>query len=381
MAVSKKIFFISLSLFAISLLLWGVYNLSFKSRQPASEKANQSSSSSNIPSPEINSPKISVVSSQPVLAPALSSDGNKIRYFSKDTGQAFQIDLDGENKEILLLEETAGLSGVSWSYDFSKALLKKTNIQGKINFSLYDFSEKKFTRLNENVDEIAWQTNANRIFYKYFDPKSRIGTLNVSDPDGKNWKKLTDISYRYISISQIPKTGLISFWNSGWAYNETLFQSIPVVGGEIKTLLRGKFGADYLWNNSGNRVLVSHSDSNGGHKMQLAVMNNNGGEYKNLEIPTFISKCVWSENNKTVYYALPGGIPDNSILPNDYKSAKFNTTDTFWKINLETGEKSRLLELGDITGKFDADQMFLNQDESLLFFVDRIDKKLYQISF
>ena len=109
-------------------------------------------------------------------------------------------------------------------------------------------------------------------------------------------------------------------------------------------------------------------------------MNYNGGEYKNLGLPTFISKCVWSKDNKTIYCALPGNIPTNSILPNDYKDQKFTTTDTFWKINTTTGEKNRLVETNDMPkNALDASEFFLNTDESLLFFVNKIDKKLYRI--
>ena len=114
--------------------------------------------------------------------------------------------------------------------------------------------------------------------------------------------------------------------------------------------------------------------------MELGVMNANGGEYKSLGIPTFITKCVWAADEKTIYYALPGGIPDNSVLPNDYKGNKFQTTDTFWKINIKTGEKTRLIETKDITEQYDASQIFINKSESLLFFVNKLNGKLYKVS-
>jgi hypothetical protein len=67
-------------------------------------------------------------------------------------------------------------------------------------------------------------------------------------------------------------------------------------------------------------------------------------------------------------------------MPNDYYSNKFQTADTFWKVNVLTGEKTRLIDLNKISAKIDAKNIFLNPDESLLFFVNRIDGKLYQIS-
>ena len=113
--------------------------------------------------------------------------------------------------------------------------------------------------------------------------------------------------------------------------------------------------------------------------MQLAIANDRGGEYKNLDIPSFVSKTAWSRDNKTVYYALPGNVPANAILPNDYNDKKFLSTDTFWKVNVATGEKSRIIPLDKIGGQYDASNLFLNSDESLLFFINRADGKLYKI--
>jgi hypothetical protein len=150
--------------------------------------------------------------------------------------------------------------------------------------------------------------------------------------------------------------------------------------GEPQLLFNGKFGADYLWNPDGNYLLVSHTDKKDGAKMSLALLNSQGKDYKELNIPTFVSKCVWSKDNKTIFYALPGAIPETAVMPDDYLSGKVKTTDTFWKINIPTGEKTRLLELDQIKNQLDASNLFLNANESFLFFVNRLDNKLYKLA-
>lgn len=112
--------------------------------------------------------------------------------------------------------------------------------------------------------------------------------------------------------------------------------------------------------------------------MTLGLISMNGS-YQELGIPTIASKCVWSQDGKTVYYALPGGIPDGSVMPNDYQENKFNTTDTFWKINVITGEKERVIEAGEIKEKYDSSNMFLSATEDAIYFVNRTDQKLYRI--
>ncbi len=375
MSVLKKIFFLSLFLLIVSVFFWGVYNLSFKNKSAGVPVKNTSATKNSATANE----KITPLSNEAVIAPIVSSDGNNLEYLSAQTGQLMQVDFYGNEKKTISSKNISHLTAASWSVDKTKLIIQTTKNNSPA-FFFYDPSTEMLVPLKNNLDEVVWQTNADRILYKYYDPQSKLRTLNVADPDGSHWTKLVDLDYKNLSIAQIPRTGLISFWNSGDAYLQTNFQSLPVIGGKAKTISTTGFGADYLWSNSGDWALVSHSDAQGGFKTGLGIMNANGGEYRNLDIPTFVSKCVWSKNDKTVYYALPGGIPNNSVLPNDYKESKFQTTDTFWKVDVSTGKKERLMETSNIGKQYDADQLFLNSSESLLFFVNKIDGKLYKIT-
>ena len=378
MSISKKIFIASSGLLAISLILWGVYSFSFKkptiTRSMPTEKKNEPA----VITPKVSaSNKIMSVSDEAVVAPVLTPDKTAIKYYAKKTGKVFKIDLDGNNKKTVNSAELDGLSAVVWSPDTTK-VISRFDVAEKSRFFYYDYTTKKGTQLKENLDTVVWQKD-NKILYKYFEPKTKERSLNIADPDGSKWLKITDFDFRYVSIAPVPKTGLLSFWNFPDAFSETVFQSAPIAGGEKKVLFAGKFGADYLWNQDGSLILISSSPEKASYNIQLGIANDRGGEYKNLEIPTFISKCAWSKDNKTVYYALPGNIPASSILPNDYMDKKFFSADTFWKVNTATGEKARIIDLDKIAGAYDATNLFLNADESMLFFINRTDEKLYKI--
>jgi hypothetical protein len=380
MPTSKKIFFVSLTLFSISLLFFGIYYLAFKKPPEAvvEEKKAPEIITPKVP-PKISTAPIAAISDEAVLAPTLSKDASAIKYYAKNSGRVYQIDFDGNGKRTFSDKELIGLSDVLWSPDKNKVITKFTSA-GKIKFYYYDYVELKSIPLKDNVDEIAWQNSGNRIFYKYYEATTKKRTLNISDPDGTNWIKLADIDFRNISIAQIPQSSLVSFWNKPDAFFETIFKSVPLVSGEEKTLLKSVFGADYLWNNNGGFALVSHSNVKGGTKIQLSIINSNGGELRNLDLPTLVSKCVWLKDNKNAYCAMPGKIPPSAIMPNDYDQGSFHTADTFWKINTTTGEKNRIIELDKITAEYDAINLFLNNDESVLFFTNRIDGKLYRIT-
>jgi hypothetical protein len=81
-----------------------------------------------------------------------------------------------------------------------------------------------------------------------------------------------------------------------------------------------------------------------------------------------------------LYYALPGSLPTDAVMPNDYFTKPLFTQDTFWKVSVETGEKNRIVETRNITKNYDATSMMVNDDETMLVFVNRIDGKMYTIA-
>ena len=201
-----------------------------------------------------------------------------------------------------------------------------------------------------------------------------------ANPDGKNWKKIADVNFNNTFISVVPQSSLISFWNSPNAFEETSLNVVSTVGGEARKIFSGRFGADYLWSPNGSKALVSSTDSKGGSKISLGIINSNGGEFQNLNIPTFASKCVWSKDSKTIYYAVPSFSSENNILPNDYQSGKVSTKDTFWKMDIASGKAERIVEIKDINNSYDVTNLFLSLSGDILFFTNKSNERLYGIS-
>ena len=378
MTLSKKIFIASTVIFLTALLFWGVYSLVFNKNSANLLKdtdiKNSMSGSSEQSGRNVPKGKISPISQDSVISPILKSDGVTIVYYSSQNGQVFQIDLDGNNKKQVADKTLLGLERVLWSPDQTKVL---SQFQGR-KFSYYSYEENRGAPLNQSIKSANFQ-NDQKIVYSFLDPATNKSSINVSDWDGENWKKLTDIDFYGQEIVPVPRSGLVSFWNSPGANFETRLYSLPIIGGDKKLLFSGKFGADYLWNHSGSQLLVSASNEKGGRKINLGLLDSQGQNYQDLSLPTFVSKCIWSKDGKTVYYALPGAMPSDVVLPDDYVQEKFKTTDTFWRMDISTGKKERIVELSDIKDKIDAKNLFFNSDESLLFFVNRYDGRIWRI--
>lgn len=367
----------------VFLVFIGIYNFAFKAKTPQEKEAFNVVPKTESPAPEaqnnISPQKIQPLTEESVIAPTISQDGEHILYYDRSNGNVLETDLEGKNKRTVSGKDIPGLKNILWSPKKNKVVSMLEN-NGKPVFYSYDYDSKSSKLIPERIYDIAWANLEDKIIYKYFDNKTRKKFIEIADSDGANWKQLAETNLNYVFIAPVPKSSLISFWNKPRGFEETVLQTVGITGGETKTIFSKKFGADYLWSPDGERILVSSSETKGGSKIMLATINKNGGEYQNLNIPTFVSKCVWSKDRKNVFYALPGSIPEGSILPDDYTDKKFTTRDTFWKVDVTTGKKERIVELSEIGEGLDAENLFLTPSEGALFFMNRIDGKLYRIS-
>jgi len=371
MTNSKKFFIASVTLFLATLLFWGIYLVAFKKTSDSVTENSQKSNASQKTATEKS--KLAAISTKTIVSPVLGKDGVSLLYYSKNDGSLNQIDLAGNNNKVLSQINFPQIARAIWSPDKNKTLIDNASY-----FSFFDYSTGTTGGLNQNILNAAWQ-NEEKIIYIFKDPASNKGSINIANWDGTNWKKLIDLNFFNQKLSSVPRSGLISFWNNPSASFETSFNTVTLLGGDAKQLLGGFFGADYLWSPSGNKILISHSNRKDGDRIVLGVADAQGQNYTDLGTPTFVSKCVWGNDSKTIYCALPGSLPEDSLLPDDYQAEKFYTSDTFWKINTESGEKERLVELNELESALDAQDLFLNQDESMLFFLNRKDKNIYRL--
>lgn len=374
----KKIFIVFAVFLSITLVLLGVYNFIFKKPSKAPAVVKKTDNQLSVKSDSAgNQNKIYAISEEAVIAPFVDRENEKIKYYAKSDGTVWQSELDGKNKKQLEEKNLTGLVNVKWSPSGDKVLSEFNKDQTK-SFFEYDYNTRTGKSLDSGVDYIVWDNMGTSVIYKFFDKNSKTRSLSIANPDGSNWKKLTDIEFKKVSISSIPQTSLISYWNYPSALEESKVYTIGRLGGNAKIIFSGKFGADYLWAPNGQKALVSSLVDKSVNKMNLGLIDING-QYQDLKIPTFISKAVWSSDNRTVYYAIAGGIPETAVLPDEYDSGKFLTTDTFWKVNIETGKSERILLPEEIKEKFDASQMILSPNEDALFFINKRDGKLYKM--
>lgn len=388
----KKLFIISTILFSIILIFLGIYNFVFKKNLQInpSDTVKQKSQNNNdlfINEKAIsqkNNSKISIISEQAAKGLYIDKKREKIKYYAAEDGTIWESDLDGKNLKQIENTQIIGFKNAQWSVD-GKKTISQLEKDGKISWFEFDHEKMAGIQLKDGIDYAVWDNRGTKIIYKYYDNKTKKRSLNISDFNGSNWKILVeDIPYRDVIVMQIPQTSLISFWNKPDSKEETKLQTVSEIGGGVNTILAGKYGADHLWSNDGKKVLISSLETKSGKKLTLGILNfitvGSQQDVQDLGIPTFVSKIVWSKDEKTLYYALPGSIPENAVLPEEYAQMNFMTGDTFWKVNTETGEKTRIIEPDELKNSIDAQNLMLTPKEDALIFINRRDGKINRIN-
>jgi Tol biopolymer transport system component len=376
----KKIFLISSIFLGFTLLLLAVYNFAFKNNvnNPSVETTKTIEKKNIEPIPVVEKKEsVEKLTNEKTVSPTYDSKNNAVLYFSPQSREVKKVSADTLSVTTIMPISGEPLQAV-WSSFQTQALVEMRTAQST-KWYLVDVDKKTETPLKDGIEMPIWTNLSDHIVYKYYDAKTKERSLNIANPDGTDWKKIGESPFKNMSASVGSQGSLLFFWNQSNAFEATSLRSTPLVGGSEKTLFSGKFGVDYVFSPDGQKILVSSTDKKGGTLSTLGLLLNQASQYQNLLIPTLTAKTVWSKNGKSVYYALPGSLPDNAVMPNDYFSKPLLTQDTFWKVNVETGEKSRIVETKEITQSYDVSSMMVNDDETMLVFVNRVDGALYGI--
>jgi hypothetical protein len=378
----KRFFYISLFLLILTLIILVAYNVAFKSN-PSSPKASGDTPKEALESAlkesseePVLSGKIEQLLTEEVMGASIGTNGN-LYYYSISDKELKTASFEGKDKKTLLSNLPGVPERVLWSPKKDQCVIGLR--QGSsLRFHHLDITTKTLTPLKPQISRVAWSGGGESIFYQYKTPSGEY-TLDRSNPDGTNFQTIAPLGKIEHFIEVIPQSNRVSFWTRPTGLETTIFESVNDLGQDRKILLENRYGADYLWAPNGKKVVFSSVVSRASADISLGLMNENGGEIISLAIPTLISKAVWAKDTKTLYYALPGDISQGSVLPNDYYQNPIFTKDTFWKIDTETGQKSRLLELEESLGALDSSNLFLSPKEDYLFFTDRKTNRLYRI--
>lgn len=326
------------------------------------------------PTPELQTKPLT---REAVLSPTLSSDKTKIVFYSRIDGTIWQSNFDGSNLIQISSTKLDNLIDVIWAPDRGKTINVFEDNLGNITKYFYDFSTNKALPLNKYIQDIAWSPESNKTAYQYYNKFTNDNNISTANPDGSGFSNIFITRMKDLIIEWPKGSELFLRERPSGLVTSSLYSLNTLSGGFIKVIPE-VYGFSLKWSPDGQKILYSKTNSNGGN-ITIFTANRSGSNQKSVQVSTLAEKCIWSQDPRIIYCAIPKNIKDARLLPDDFYKGTFAADDEFWKINIETNEKIKILEDNKINEIYDAVNLFLSPEEDYLFFINKVNGLLYSI--
>jgi len=304
-----------------------------------------------------------------------SSYNNTIVSVADSNGNVFASDFSGNNLKKISSTTLNGLIKALWSPDKTKVIgvFSDNNIIKKY---FYDYANNQSSLLSEKIGSVAWSPDSKKIAYQFIDAVSGQHSISTANPDNTNWKNIFKTRLDNL-IVEWPSKEKISLRQPTSGLAQGLLYALNSESGDFNKILSDIFGLSIKWSPKADKILFSSTDDRGKNP-KLSLSDGSGTNFKDLKLAGLADKCAWSNDDRTIFCALPQEISANAVWPDDYYKGLVILADDFYKINLETNEKIKILGSAS-QASFDAQELFLSPKEDYLFFVNKRDGLLWSL--
>ncbi|MBU4512888.1 hypothetical protein KKD19_06680, partial [Patescibacteria group bacterium] len=320
---------------------------------------------------------ITTISDKSVKGASLAADGTNSVYYDSISGQFYSVDTVG-NKELLTEQIFYNLDKINWSPTKEKAILEYPD-----GFKImYDFNKKRQYTLPKNWQDFSWNTTGSQIAFKSMSQYSENTWLAIANPDGTQAKPIEHMGDNAdkVTVSWSPNNQVIAFSATG-APRGAWEQEMLLIGQNqenFRSLIIDGRGFEQKWSPQGDKVIYSVYSSESGYKPRLYVVDAQGDKIgkdkQDIGLITWAHKCTFSQNGETIYCAVPIDLPEGAGLVQELGD---DIRDEFYKVDTLTGSVSFLAE--GAMGGYNVQEMYLSDDETYLYFVDKSTQKLRYI--
>ena len=234
-------------------------------------------------------------------------------------------------------------------------------------------NEIKGSFLPENILNISVSPDNLKLFY-LFNLKDNEASIGITTDSTGNKK---------VQVFDSPFTEWLSWWpnNRMITLNTKPSSNVPgymySIDPENKALnkiLGNINGLTTLTSPSGKLVLYSSNNLN------LNIYNVDTKTSTSLGIRTLPEKCVWSKLSDFVYCAVPKSI-NGTNYPDTWYQGEVSFNDQIWLINVLDGTTGLISDPENEKGEsVDGIKLALDENENYLFFVNKKDSYLWELS-
>ncbi|OGF66746.1 hypothetical protein A3I27_04485 [Candidatus Giovannonibacteria bacterium RIFCSPLOWO2_02_FULL_43_11b] len=295
---------------------------------------------------------------------------NRVRYVEKSSGNIFEIDLDGKNKTNLSNNKISGVFDAVWSKQGTRAIIKYASGDKIFTVSAaITGSTTKTTILPSGVKDAAFSPKGDRIAYVLVSGDS--ASVITATPENKNQATRLKMKYSSWKILWAEDNG-IYLLSSPSAYLDGFLYKITLSSGAFSKIL-GPYPGLLA---SVNTPSLIFSETNQKEKtINTFLANSSGGNIGPLPIKAMPEKCAWSKKVKDVVFCAAPLIMPGAIYPDDWYMGKVSFGDAVVKINIA----SRAIISFLLPKAIDTTKLFLSDDETNLFFINKTDESLWRL--
>ncbi len=138
------------------------------------------------------------------------------------------------------------------------------------------------------------------------------------------------------------------------------------------------YGLTALTSPSGKWALISYTL---GNTMQMRLVHTVTGESIPLPIATIAEKCVWTNDDSSLYCGVPVN-PPSSRYPDDWYQGIVHFSDRIWRIDVTSRYAQLVLDFtAETKDVLDASSLALDPSGTTLVFLNKNDSSLWSYSF
>ncbi len=294
-----------------------------------------------------------------------------IRFVERKNGHIYKMFLDKKEKEKISNSTIPSIYEALFDSTGKTVIYRYLSGEKIINTYVATIGASSGLFLQQNINDISVSQDKTKFFYLTKNENGVIGNIGILGEQKR------DVVFNH------PLTEWISSWGKNQNIYLTTKASYTATGSifllntfnqTISKVFGGVIGLTTQINKNSTNILYNESTDSG---PKLGVFNIKNHTTKDLDIYGLPEKCVWSDDNINIYCAVPNEIKGNQY-PDSWYQGIVSFDDFFVKINTETGDRITLANSVNET-PVDGTYLFLDKDESTLFFTNKKDSTLWSL--
>ncbi len=270
------------------------------------------------------------ISENTVVSTALAKESDTVKYYERETGKAFSVNLRTLKTGVLSDVRLPGFIRSYW-LPYSNKVVSEFQDPAGISYRSFDYQTKATTTIGSDITAFAVSPDGRQV--AYMKPIEDASALFISDSDGSAPRTLMTTRVREVRLDWPVKNTL----SMASRRPDRAGTDLSAIGldGTLTVMMSNRENLEYAWSPDGSRLLYSYFTPEEG--VSLWYRETGSGLDIPLGLATSARKCAWHDNTMTITC----GVPAKNSLGRDVPADRSATVDDIVTLNLTTGEQNR----------------------------------------